>query len=407
MPDFSTQVYWHDLPACPPPWKDEAEHARMWRISRGVEGNISDHHHHLLVLPRAELLERRRAERAPRKRVNRHWGIVLEPYLSPLHGLNMVMSELQVPPVTTEEAREAVKVVREEYDAMTQHGTQSRTLSQGGVKIETLTQQSTAAAMDLREAPLLEVVKILCASRRLEVTTFSKAELRRKGRLGVADVLPRRRVIMAFDRSKPLFVFATAVVAKKRNAATATACFLQLVAPTSNPVPWRRLQKGVMPHLPPNECVAVAVQRHPDDDEEDGDDDGNHSSGACGRNELLLGGDETDADDVGRAGVVQPRQQLKEEGKGDGNDETQQRRKRSRENGDVSDAGDESDVSGDTASSPGGTRRGGVSFSGRIPSSPRRTSCAMTRFLRRLLRCFGRPRGERRECTTGSNAWSE
>ncbi|ESL07227.1 hypothetical protein TRSC58_05089 [Trypanosoma rangeli SC58] len=351
MPEFGTQVYWYEIPACLPPWKDEAERARAWHVSRGVEGAISDNRH-LLVLPRAELLERRRAERTPRKRTNRHWGIVLEPYLSPLHGLNMVMSELQVPPITTGEAREAVNVVCEECNVMTQQhsrrGTQSRTLSQGGVKTETLTQQSAAAAMDLREAPLLEVVKILCASRRLEVTTFSKAELRRKGRLGAADVLPRRRVIMAFDRSKPLFVFATAVVAKKRNTATETACYLQLVAPTSNPVPWRRLQLGVMPYLPPNECVVVAVQRHHDDDEEN--DNNNSDSGADrtyegdahAQKELVLGDDETDSDDGGEADGFQPPQQSH----GDDDKKFERRRKRLREaHSDASDTSKESEGS--------------------------------------------------------------
>ncbi|RNC49890.1 hypothetical protein TcCL_NonESM00214 [Trypanosoma cruzi] len=282
MPEFGTQVYWHNIPACPPPWKDEEERARTWRISQHIVGAISDQRH-LLEPPRAEILAKRLLGRFAPKRVHRYWGIVCEPYLSPLNGLNMVMSELQVRPIAIEEAKEAVNVVCEEYNAMTQQQQKSRQsgiLSQGGVKTEISTQQSNTAAMDLREAPLLQVVKILCASRGLEVSSFSRAELRSKGRLGVADLLPRRRVIMAFDRSKPKFVFATAVsVKKKKDAEKSTVCYIQLVAPTSNPVPWRQLLKREIPYLPPNECVVVAVQRHHDDEEYD-DDDGDEKKAA-------------------------------------------------------------------------------------------------------------------------------
>ncbi|ESS71138.1 hypothetical protein TCDM_00179 [Trypanosoma cruzi Dm28c] len=324
MPEFGTQVYWHNIPACPPPWKDEEERARTWRISQHIVGAISDQRH-LLEPPRAEILAKRLLGRFAPKRVHRYWGIVCEPYLSPLNGLNMVMSELQVRPITIEEAKEAVNVVCEDYNAMTQQqqkSTQSGILSQGGVKTEISTQQSNTAAMDLREAPLLQVVKILCASRGLEVSSFSRAELRSKGRLGVADLLPRRRVIMAFDRSKPKFVFATAVsVKKKKDAEKSTVCYIQLVAPTSNPVPWRQLLKREIPYLPPNECVVVAVQRHHDDegydDDDDGDeknsgDDGPYLSDANVRSEVLLGDNESEKDDLGEEGDAQPRQQHEE-----------------------------------------------------------------------------------------------
>ncbi|EKF31702.1 hypothetical protein MOQ_004457 [Trypanosoma cruzi marinkellei] len=325
MPEFGTQVYWHDIPACPPPWKDEEERARTWRISQRIVGTISDQRY-LLAPPRAEILTKRLLGRFAPKRVHRHWGIVCEPYLSPLHGVNMVMSELQVRPITSEEAKEAVNVVCEDYNAMTQQQQQqqqktahSGVLSQGGVKTEISTQQSNTAAIDLREAPLLQVVKILCASRGLEVSSFSKAELRRKGRLGVADLLPRRRVIMAFDRSKPKFVFATAVSVKKKkkkknDAEKSTVCYIQLVAPTSNPVPWRQLLKREMPYFPPNECVVVAVQRHHDDEEYDDDEKNSGDGGPYLRDanvgsEVLLGGNESDNEDLREEKDAQPRHQ--------------------------------------------------------------------------------------------------
>ncbi|KAH9601448.1 hypothetical protein LSM04_001996 [Trypanosoma melophagium] len=244
MPDGGQQVYWHDIPRCPPPWRRSAAPTR------------------------AEIVQQRRCERAGPPPCGRHWGIVLEPYLTPLLGLNMAMRELRVAAVTREEAVAAVAAVSEELNVMTQ---QSQSLNGRRMKAETMTQQSNVTAMDVREAPLLEVVRVLCNTRGLEVTTFSKAELRLKRRIGLADVLPRKRIVMAFDRSKPLFVFLTAVtVQKKKWETTSHAKFLNLVAPTSNPVPWRRLLRGAIPNFPLNECVLVAVQRYHDDYDADG-----------------------------------------------------------------------------------------------------------------------------------------
>ncbi|ORC92150.1 uncharacterized protein TM35_000043640 [Trypanosoma theileri] len=271
MPDGGQQVYWHDIPRCPPPWRATAAPTRR------------------------EVVLQRRCERATPPPCGRHWGIVLEPYLTPLHGLNMVMRELQVAAVTREEAAAAVATVSEELNAMTQQ-LPSQSPSQRGrqFKEEGMTQQSSATAMDVREAPLLEVVKVLCATRGLEVIAFSKAELRLKKRIGLADVLPRKRVVMAFDRSKPLFVFLTAVMVKKKKWGTTTqAKFLNLVAPTSNPVPWRRLLRGAIPNFPLNECVLVAVQRCHDDYTTEGFP---LSNGLHEREEFLLGGDDSDGD---------------------------------------------------------------------------------------------------------------
>ncbi|KEG06966.1 hypothetical protein DQ04_11451010 [Trypanosoma grayi] len=336
MPEVGSQVYWHNIPGSPAPWKDEKERARMWDLSRRVEGNISDTRY-LLERPLTELLMLRRVERGKPAQADHYWGLVLEPHLSPLHGINMVMKELQVATVTREEAAEAVAAVIEEYDVMTQQQPSQSQTNAGrySVKAEMMTQQSTAPAMDMREAPLLEVVKVLCNARGLEVSMLTKAELRRKGRIGVADVLPRRRVIMAFDRSKPHYIFVRTVMLRKAGKKGFVKPHMQLVAPTSSPVPWRRLLLAGMPNLPSNECVVVAVQRVHDNYDINGMPLKGQAAHVDDR-ELVLGDNNDESDDGAEGGVN--RKQLK-----DGN--PKKCRKRSRESeGDTSD-GDKSDTS--------------------------------------------------------------
>ncbi|KAG8345669.1 hypothetical protein ERJ75_001727100 [Trypanosoma vivax] len=268
MPDVTTQVYWHDIPGAQAPWQDEQEYARMWVISSKIKGLVSDRSHLLQPLRKEVLQMRARIRRKPPPS-DRFWGIVLEPYLSPLLGLNMIMKELQVPGVTYEEAAAAVSVVEEEYNLLTQQfGTQQG--SQWSEYEANVTQRSTVSrrnatpAMDVKEAPLLEVVKILCADRKLIVTPLSKEELRRKGRISFSDLVSHKRVVIAFDRSKPHFAFALGVVVKKKAEAVGQVRCMQLVAPTANPTPWRRLVKVGMERLSANDCVVVVVQRQDD-----------------------------------------------------------------------------------------------------------------------------------------------
>nr|CCC93110.1 conserved hypothetical protein [Trypanosoma congolense IL3000] len=251
MRHCGTQVYWHDLPDAPPPWKDEKEYDTMWRLSRSVKGCVSGPDQ-MTRPPREEVLLFRSRIRHKPKSVARYRGIVLERYLGPLLGVNMVMRELGVAPVTEQEARDVVDVITEKYNQMTKLSLSQA--SQGKKNASTCQEGAT----NLQGPPLLGAVKMFCKARNLSVSSVSKEHIKKKKRISYLDLVPRKCVIMVFDPSKPHFVCAIGLPGRGKKSKEKVDCML-LLAPTANPVPWRCVVKSGLEGIQLKDCDVVTI----------------------------------------------------------------------------------------------------------------------------------------------------
>ncbi|CCW69487.1 unnamed protein product [Phytomonas sp. Hart1] len=268
---------------------------------------------------RPSLEERRRRMRLRYDLASRSlsWGLVVEPYLTPLMAVNIVLGELGAAPITSDEARVAIDRVVNYYAREVRspspcegarrrrrkekgEGEQGVVPSSQGSILSTLNASQVmttqrrgeweSRAAILQDALLVEVLRELCASPRrgcaLKVSRMPDREVRRmrgKRRLGLIDVLPQRRAVLLADRCDPSFALIYGVVggpprtAKSRfhmsnstfsnnadehpNDVSDGITYMQVLAVAHHPVPWRRIIKTHFPSFSAKELAVAFIEK--------------------------------------------------------------------------------------------------------------------------------------------------
>lgn len=255
MPDAEVQAYWFDMaesdPHVEPPWGTTSALQRTIQRSRQIRHcRIAPSDFYLELTPRERLLLKRRKD--PSEKVDR--GLLVEPGMTMFGVVNALLQHLRKNPLDPHEVRSVVADIAEEYRlleqetqttfaesqtraAASQRASQTTsTLPPGGS--QPLPAATTVGTKEVKEAPLLRVLKRLLEARDLSVVALTKKELRQKRNKIVAqDLIKHKRVVLMVDRQRP--VMAAAMIDSKVSP-HAVRESMHLLVPAAEPVPWRR-----------------------------------------------------------------------------------------------------------------------------------------------------------------------
>ncbi|CAJ1993128.1 class I transcription factor A subunit 2 [Leishmania donovani] len=259
MPAKETQVYWHDLPAPRPPWRNAEELKQCVLESKRIAAQMARQQWRSVCgavpalqssIPRALLSRAEQVSRAERlrDRATRHIErpvlfrrVVPEPHATPLQVVNLIMEHLRQRPVLTAEAAEVAERVTLHFKMLTQssqhrrEGGASRPRCNrggagprgGGTATESVLSQvqeqddtrlgltssqatiggtAGSLSMALQDSLLLDTVAEFCAARELVFRRLSRADLRdMRHRVSSVEAVPYRRVVVLADRHDPIF----------------------------------------------------------------------------------------------------------------------------------------------------------------------------------------------------------
>lgn len=191
-----------------------------------------------------------------------------EPFLTPLHHLNLVFSELGVPSASADEVSRAVNVIREQFsglsfsikDKLSQKRSRKKAESILTVSQVSMSQYEEQTEVLHRNAPLVDVIQILCESRDL---TIERLNVKHKDEFNRLEVIHRQAVLLYIDKKEPFFVsiFDVPENLNYKNPLTTFKGrgYIQVIC--CNPAQWRCLHPQKKIALSTKNFVVISISR--------------------------------------------------------------------------------------------------------------------------------------------------
>lgn len=207
-------------------------------------------------------------------------GAVMEPFLSPLLHLNLLMAELGVSEVSVSEANEVVNLLIQTYTSPAADDSQPSPSQRRRVEESFLTasqtsfssQQCRQTTSRYRHALLLDAMEMLSEPRGLRVTRFtSRGAIGVDGRFSYKDLIPNSSILVFVDKRDPYFMSISAVPSVEcrdmtpvpSNPPLGKMSLIHLVCCCPHHQSWRILTAASMPRPNFRQCVAAAICKVP------------------------------------------------------------------------------------------------------------------------------------------------